>query len=266
LIGHFFNQEPGSMNQFDDVIEAHATRLNNARKTGTTTELVTAISPSISAADARRIAELTLGKWGQPQCGFKLGYTSEAMRQQMRISQPNFGRLTADMNFSKGDSAPLVHPRVEPEIALRIAHDVCGHPQSDDDLLKLVDAVFPALEIVDTRYHDYVFRYEDNVADNSSAAGFVLGAAHARDVLLGGGFNVLLDAVDDQKIAGHSSAALGGPLQALRWFLKEAEALSETIPAGSIILTGGLTAAPPMKRGRKIVATFDALGVVSMTW
>jgi 2-keto-4-pentenoate hydratase len=250
----------------DDVIEAHALRLFKARKSGTTTNLVTQESPSISVDDARRIAALTLTKWGQPQCGFKLGYTSEAMRQQMGINQPNFGRLTVDMNFTTEVSAPLIHPRVEPEIALRTARDINALPQSEGDLFKLVDAVFPALEIVDTRYHDYVFRYEDNVADNSSAAGFVLGAAYPPEILLGGGFDVLLDADDNKKEAGHSSAALGGPLHALRWFLKEAAALGETIPAGSIVLTGGLTSAPPMKKGQLVVASFSTLGTVSIAW
>lgn len=250
----------------DDVIEAHAIRLFNARKIGTTIDLVTHASPSISADDARRIAALTLAKWGQPLCGFKLGYTSEAMRRQMGISQPNFGRLAVDMNFTNGVCAPLIHPRVEPEIALRIACDVCSPPKSDDGLLKLVDAVFPAIEIVDTRYHDYVFRFEDNVADNSSAAGFVLGAAHVPAALLGQGFAVQLDADDNKKETGHSSAALGGPLHALRWFLKEAAALGELIPAGSIILTGGLTPALPMKRGQILAANFSSLGTVSIAW
>ncbi len=261
-----YEQELGRMTAANDLIEAHAERLFNARKTATTVDLVTQMSPSISADDARRIAELTLAKWGQPQCGFKLGYTSEAMRQQMGISQPNFGRLTADMNFTNGVCAPLIHPRVEPEVALRIARDFSVVPQSESDLFELVDAVFPALEIVDTRYHDYRFRYEDNVADNSSAAGFVLGAAHAPEVLLGQGFDVLLDANNNQKETGHSSAALGGPLHALRWFLNEAAALGEAIPAGSIILTGGLTPALPMEMGRIAVANFGSLGTVSVDW
>lgn len=254
------------MSQDDAFIEGHASRLLKARKTGITTDLVTHISPAIGVQDARRIAEATLARWGQPSCGYKLGYTSEAMRQQMNISQPNFGRLTVDMDFSDGITAPLIHPRLEPEIALRTACEVKDVPQTDQDLFKLVDAVFPALEIVDTRYHDYVFRYEDNVADNSSAAGFVLGAAHLPEVLSGPGFDVLLDADDGESVPGHSSAALGGPLHALRWLLNEAAAIGETIPAGSIILTGGLTAASLMTRGRKVSARFGLLGTVSAAW
>lgn len=254
------------MSEADAVIEGHARRLLNARRTGTTTDLVTQISPAISVQDARRIAETTLAGWGQPTCGYKLGYTSEAMRRQMGISQPNFGRLTVDMDFSEGVTAQLIHPRIEPEIALRTARDVKDIPQTDQDLFNLVDAVYPALEIVDTRYHEYVFLYEDNVADNSSAAGFVLGAAHSPEVLSGPGFDVLLDADDGESVPGHSSAALGGPLHALRWLLNEAAAIGETIPAGSIILTGGLTAASPMTRGRKVSARFGSLGTVSAVW
>lgn len=250
----------------DATIEAHAMRLFAARKNGTTTDLVTLTSPDITPPEARRIAAATLAKWGQPACGIKLGYTSEAMRQQMGISEPNFGRLTVDMDFSSGANAPLVHPRAEPEVALRIARDIDPHADRIVDPLKLVDAVYPALEIVDTRYHDYVFRYEDNVADNSSAAGYVLGAPHRPEVLLDSGFAVRFAVDAQQDLAGHSSAALGGPIQALAWLLDELSGLGETLPAGAIILTGGLTPAPKLKKGEVVTAQFEALGSVSFVW
>lgn len=257
---------PERTNERDAAIEAHALRLFAARKNGTTTDLVTLTSPDITPPEARRIAAATLAKWGQPICGIKLGYTSEAMRRQMGISQPNFGRLTPDMDFSNGTIAPLVHPRAEPEVALRIGRDIGTHTDSAGDPIQLVDAVFPALEIVDTRYHDYVFRYEDNVADNSSAAGFVLGAPQVPQVLLDDGLAVKFEIGEAQSLAGHSSAALGGPLYALTWLINELHALGETLPAGSIILTGGLTSAPSLKKGQFVTAHFEVLGSVSIAW
>ena len=251
--------------QIDAVLQAHAMRLYAARRDGVTTDLVTLTSPEITAPDAHRIAQATLALWGQPRCGFKLGYTSAAMRRQMGISQPNYGRLTVDMDFTRGNPVPLVHPRAEPEIALRIARDVDPRADKGADVITIVDAVFPALEIVDTRYHDYVFRYEDNIADNSSAAGFVLGAAHLPDVLRGDGVDVTFEIGEERPLIGHSSAALGGPLHALKWLLAELAAIDEVLPAGSIILTGGLTAAPPLAEGQTLTAHFQTLGPVSVT-
>src|SRR3546814_12440575 len=41
--------------------------------------------------------------------------------------------------------------------------------------LAAVDAVAPALEIIDSRYEDFRFSLTDVVADNSTSSGFVVG-------------------------------------------------------------------------------------------
>ena len=249
----------------ENQIDAHAHRLFYARRDGISTDLVTASSPDITPEQAQQIASKTLAAYGSASCGYKLGYTSEAMRRQMNIDRPNFGRLTADMDFGKGVNAKLIHPRAEPEIALRIARDVTAAPRTLKELLTFVDAVLPALEIVDTRYHDYVFRYEDNIADNSSAAGFVLGASHRPQLLDEEGFAVGLT-TNGEELTGHSSAAMGGPLEALQWLCEELEGAGETLPAGSIVLTGGLTSAPFLTKGEPVTGHFGALGTLTFAW
>ena len=57
--------------------------------------------------------------------GYKLGYTSEAMRKQMHIDSPNWGRLTRAMYFNETDQPLLVHPRIEPEVALILGETLC---------------------------------------------------------------------------------------------------------------------------------------------
>ena len=209
---------------------------------------------------------MALAMTGERPCGYKLGYTSEVMRRQMHIDRPNFGQLTAEMDFRSGATGPLIHPRVEPEIALRIGKDVITAPADRGALLAIVDAVFPTLEIVDTRYHDYVFRYEDSVADNSSAAGFVLGEAFRPQALSSAGLAVSLASAGAEKFAGHSSAAMGDPLEALRWLCSELVQNGTMLPAGSIILTGGLTPAPFLVKGKASTAEFEQLGTVAFVW
>jgi 2-keto-4-pentenoate hydratase len=69
----------------------------------------------------------------------------------------------------------LIHPLVEPEIAIVLGCDIDGSALSRARLIAAVDAVMPALEIVETRYEQYEFAAVDNIADNSSAARFVVG-------------------------------------------------------------------------------------------
>lgn len=249
-----------------DKIEWHARRLHAARKDGQSTELVTDHWPKVSAAQAGAIAAATLAMSAERPCGYKLGYTSDAMRRQMNIDRPNFGQLTANMDFGSGSTGHLIHPRVEPEIALRIGTDVVKEPEDRDGLLAIVDAVLPALEIVDTRYHDYVFRFEDSVADNSSAAGYVLGEPFLPEVLMSEGFAVSIATESGGMFTGHSSAAMGGPLEALRWLCGELVQRGLVLPAGSIVLTGGLTPAPFLVKGETSKAEFEQLGVVTFAW
>ena len=57
---------------------------------------------------------------GERVAGWKLGYTSAAMRTQMGVGEPNFGPLTDAMLLPSGATLPAgaLQPRVEPEVGL----------------------------------------------------------------------------------------------------------------------------------------------------
>ena len=80
-------------------------------------------------------------------------------------------RLTEGGDFVR---SRYVHPRVEPEIAY-----IIGKPLSGDvsavEALAAVEAIAPAVEIIDSRFRNFKFTLPDVVADNSSSSGFFLG-------------------------------------------------------------------------------------------
>jgi 2-oxo-3-hexenedioate decarboxylase len=109
---------------------------------------------------------------GERLVGCKLGFTSKAKMTQMGVSEIIVGRLTDAMQVPDGGDVDLdrfIHPRIEPEIAFRLGRDV------DGDIADCVAAVAPALEIIDSRYREFRFSLPDVIADNTSAAGFVVG-------------------------------------------------------------------------------------------
>ncbi|MEC8648527.1 MAG: hypothetical protein VXY08_07240, partial [Actinomycetota bacterium] len=54
-----------------------------------------------------------------PTVGFKLGYTSQVMREAMGIDEPNHGPLTESMVVTSGTVVSgLLQPKVEPELAV----------------------------------------------------------------------------------------------------------------------------------------------------
>ena len=91
----------------------------------------------------------------------------------------------------------------------------------------------------------------------------VLGEAFLPEVLTPEGFAVSLAAPGMETLTGHTSAALGDPLAALRWLCGELVREGLALPAGSIVLTGGLTPAPYLLKGQEIRAEFAQLGVVT---
>jgi 2-oxo-3-hexenedioate decarboxylase len=197
---------------------------------------------------------------GERIVGCKLGFTSKAKMAQMGVSEIIAGQLTDAMAVPNGGDVPLnrlIHPRIEPEVAFRLACDV----GPDADITTCVDAVAPALEIIDSRYRDFRFSLADVVADNTSAAGFVVGSWRPIDEV--GALEVEL-LVDDEPVeSGSTAAILGHPLDALRALVPLAYKYVFPLTAGQVILAGAATAAVPF--GAAVVeARVERIGSVSV--
>ncbi|HMC47025.1 MAG TPA: 4-oxalocrotonate decarboxylase, partial [Caballeronia sp.] len=112
---------------------------------------------------------------GEHRVGVKMGFTSRAKMVQMGLSDVIWGRLTAGMQIEEGtavDFSRFVHPRVEPEIAFVLKHPLSGNVTAPE-ALAAVEAIAPALEIIDSRYKDFKFTLPEVIADNASSSGFV---------------------------------------------------------------------------------------------
>lgn len=199
---------------------------------------------------------------GERPVGWKLGYTSIAMRAQMNIGEPNFGPLTDAMLLGNGDAVPstVMQPRVEPEIAVRLEVGL-GPDPSPDEVAASVDTAFGCLEVVDSVWADYRFRIEHNTADGSSAAYVVLGGAIAADAL--STVSVRFRRNGDDVAIATGAAASGDPLIGIAWLARQLASTGRRLSAGEIVITGGLTAAVPLDPGDHVEAVFDDDVVVS---
>jgi 2-keto-4-pentenoate hydratase len=254
------------MGGVDSRIVDASSALWRARLERAPIEVLTARWPDLDETAAYAIARATQALLGQQRVGYKLGYTSAAMRAQMGVEHPNYGLLTEpgrvpDEGEIRLDS--LIHPLVEPEIAFVMARDVTDAPQDADVLLDAVASVHPALEIVDTRYTAYRFKACDNIADNSSAACFVLGAPRAlRELPDLASVAVSLAADDIVLDHGCGADALGNPLHALAWLARRLLGEGAMLRAGDVVLTGGLTRAHAARAGVQFAGRFSGLGEV----
>jgi 2-keto-4-pentenoate hydratase len=204
---------------------------------------------------------------GEHLIGAKLGLTSRVKREALGIHEPVFGRLTSGMLLPSGEPVPLhqlIGPRAEPEIAFLIGKRLDG-PVTPPGVLAATDAIVAAIEIMDSRYSDR-FRLPDSVADNAAAARVVLGARprSPRDLgdlrLMGCVFRSRGELVG----TAAGGAVMGDPAAAVAWLVNTLAAQGEHLPAGSVVLSGGLTASVVLRPGANVVAEFDGLGSVEV--
>ena len=205
---------------------------------------------------------------GDPLVGAKLGLTSRAKQEAMGVCEPLYGRLTASMVLEGGAPVPmdaLIQPRAEPEIAFLLGRDLIG-PTTVAGVLAAADAVFCGLDILDSRFCDYRFRLPDVVADNCSSGRVVLGPrarrpADLEDLRLVG---CVFRAHGDLMATAAGAAVMGHPAASVAWLVNRLAERGEALPAGSLILSGALTAPVPVEPGTCVTAEFDGLGVVEL--
>lgn len=195
---------------------------------------------------------------GATAIGYKLGWTSAAMRAQYGIAECNYGRLFDYMDAGGQDLVDLsglINPLVEPEIAFRPSGRLVGSDLADTPSLDGEWAV--ALEVVDPRWTK-PFTWQDNTADGSSAARFVTGPWFT-PVSDPAGWHVQLSWPGGQR-SGHGAAALGSPVAAVAWLVKQLALRGDSLEPGSVVLTGGLTAPVPLVPGSPVRARSQELG------
>lgn len=254
------------MNQVRDELAA---QLFAAEMEHSAIEPLTAEHPNLTVDDAyqiqNRIVDAKLTSGGTI-IGWKAGFTSLAMQKQMGVDQPNYGCLF-DSSVVKSELSmdELIHPRVEPEIAFIMGRDLEGPGVTADEALAATRWVGPCIEVVDSRIKDYRFQAQDNIADNSSAARIVLGdslfAADDFDLRLLG---VVLEKDGEVVETGAGAAALGHPARSVAWIANQLAEAGKMLREDQIVITGGLTAAPYLKRGERVSALFDHLGPVHL--
>lgn len=199
--------------------------------------------------------------------GLKMGLTSQAKMRQMGVSEPVYGFLPGSGSYADGaeiDRAVFIHPRVEAEVAVMTHTELAGPGCHIGQVLQAVDFVTAAVEIIDSRYENFRFDLKSVIADNTSAAGFVSGSV-MREVgdldlpTLG----VVMEKNGEVVETGAGAAVLGHPAISVAMLANMLAAREATIPAGTFIMTGGITAAVAVDKGDTINVRFQDLGKVS---
>jgi 2-keto-4-pentenoate hydratase len=208
---------------------------------------------------------------GAARAGYKIGLTSPAMQAMCGIDSPVAGVVFGDRVHACGarlDRLEWVRAGIEFELAVRLGRDLppLGRPFVLADVQAAVDAVAPAIEIVDDRGCDYasldVFSL---VADNAWNAGVVLGEFRTRwpDLAtMEGTVRVDGDGVLDR---GRGGDVLGHPLAALLWLANHLASRGSALAAGEFVMTGSIVTTKFPGRAGAYRFELSGLGTVELT-
>jgi 2-oxo-3-hexenedioate decarboxylase len=205
---------------------------------------------------------------GERLVGLKCGLTSHAKMKQMGVDTPVFGFVVDSFTVPDGGevkTAELIHPKVEPEICFVTKRALKGPGCHIAAVLAATDFVLPGIEVIDSRYRDFKFDLKSVIADNTSAARFVVGGrALPADRVDLRTMGIVLEKNGQPVSLGAGAAVLGHPAAAVAMLANHLGRRGQEIPAGTLILSGGVTEAVAVEAGDQVSLRIQDLGSVSL--
>ncbi|MFN9337515.1 MAG: 2-keto-4-pentenoate hydratase [Alphaproteobacteria bacterium] len=182
----------------------------------------------------------------------------------------NFGIMAASGARQSGGRWGVANTRpigLETEVAFRLKRDLPPRSSaySREDVLDAVDAAFPLLELVQSRYADHkIVAPAEGMADNIAHLGYVVGA----DVADWRRFDLpnlavrqsYAGAVQVDQKGGNPS---GDPVLPLVWIANHLHGLGEHLRAGQVVTTGTYTGCIFVPPGQRVQAGFAGFGEIT---
>lgn len=255
----------------DKIAEA----LMDEHRRGVKYQPIAAAHGIATVADAyavqRAFARRRMAARGVHAVGYKIGLTTKRMQDMCNIDSPVAGVIFSDRVHASGAALALSdygHVGLEFEIAVRLARDLrpAGSRPTLAEVSAAVDAVAPAIEIIDDRGADYrILEALSLIADNGWNGGIVLGefvrpwpdlaAVEARVSIDG-------KTIDER---GYGRDVLGHPFHSVAWLAAHLAETGSVLRAGEIVMTGSLVTTKFPDQDAHYRYALSGLGAVALT-
>ena len=251
----------------------------------------------MSSRRAARAAELLTGARAEgptltgEAVGFSLAGLAEAYEIQALVATKLGGAAAWKTGAPSPDAEPIFAPilqglvhasparleamrfrrlGIEAEIAYRLCRNLPARaePYTRAELIDAVDALVPAIEVVDSRFAacehlDPLWK----LADNQINGGLVIGQPIEDWQRVDPMTQPIVLTVDGEVVAsGEGGNAAGDPLRLLVWMANHVGDHCGGLRAGQIITTGSLTGLRFVRPGACVVAEFAGLGRAEVTF
>jgi 2-oxo-3-hexenedioate decarboxylase len=246
------------------LIDEIATEVSSVSGSGLQVTPFSSRHAGFTLADAYQVGERLRdlrAAQGDMAVGRKIGFTNQTVWANYGISGPIWSYLyrssVKDLAALREPFplAGLAEPRIEPEIVLHLARSP-WRDMSDTQLLDCIDWFAHGFEVVESIFPGWAFGAADAVAARGVHVALLLG--ERRPVIDGPAcadalrtFSIELLERAGTVRRGRGQDVLGGPLEALRFLMREIDLHpgSDPLAAGEIVTTGTLTEAMPALAG-----------------
>lgn len=211
---------------------------------------------------------------GREVIGWKIGLTSRAMQNALKIDTPDSGVLLDDMVFANGSTVPpgrFIEPRIEAEIAFVMQAPMSGEDVTRDDLLAATSHVAAALEILDTRIlrrdpeTGVARKLVDTISDNAANAGIVLDdKRHGPASIDMRWVGAIVSRDGEVEETGLGAGVLNDPVESVLWLARRMARYGQRIEAGQVILSGSFIRPIECPPGTRIHADFGPFGTIEI--
>ena len=259
----------------NDQVKSAANNLFHAEKEKRKIGLLSVLYKNIDLEDAYKIQDALVDKKIQSGLtikGWKIGLTSKAMQDALKIDIPDSGILFDNMLFDSGDSIPserFIETRIEAEIGFCASKTLEGNINREE-VLDATEYVFPLLEILDTRIErqdkktGQLRTVYDTISDNAANAGVVIGSERHNpkkfDLRRVGAVVYRNGEVEE---TGLGAGVLDDPVSGIIWLVKRLSQYNQKINPGDIILSGSFIRPIEARKGDKFIADFGDFGLVN---
>jgi len=217
---------------------------------------------------------------GRTAIGRKVGYANKAVWRALKLDTLVWADMYDDtvrqapLNHATLSIAPLVAPKIEPEIVFRLRDAVPPGLTEPAAVLEAVEWIALGFEIIDCVYQDWKFQPADFVASYGLHAALIVGAPLAVDAASAPSLAEALAAFKVQLLRNGEPVEQGGGRNSLRspalCVAELATAISrragaEPLVAGDLISSGTLTESRLITPGDAWAATVDGLGLPDLT-
>lgn len=197
---------------------------------------------------------------GDRVLGHKIGLTSQAMRDQLGVYEPDYGQLWESRFYPLTDGLVtmpadiFLQPRLEGELAFLLSKPLAGGDIGREEVLAATEAVAVSAEVIDSRITDWRIKLVDTIADNASYGAFTLGPW---DSLLAGAdlrdIGMVVKRNGSTEVEAVGSDVFGDPVLSVAWLANKLNQFGVTMNAGDIVLAGSFGRSIPASPGDEFV-------------